>query len=227
MAKGIGRNRVRATVIVPWWNHPELIGDFAEAVGSERADEVLIMDNASEPEVAHSLDELLGRRCGMTVVHRNTNSQLQALTEGVRLARNETIVFLNNDVVRRAVGWLSMLVESIEPGVFCGAQLREVEGVKYLDGWCWGFRREDFERIGGYDLTFEEPAYWADVEISARAQAHGITLKQIDLPLHHLESVSSRPLQRSERFWQVFERNRQRLMERLNGGLGVDVVEQA
>ncbi len=125
-------------MIVPWWNHPELIGDFAEAVGSERADEVLIMDNASEPEVAHSLDELLGRRCGMTVVHRNTNSQLQALTEGVRLARNETIVFLNNDVVRRTTGWLRTLTAAIEPGVFCGAQLREAEGIKYLDGWCLG-----------------------------------------------------------------------------------------
>ena len=227
MAKGIGRNRIRATIIVPWWNHPELIGDFVEAIGSERADEVLIMDNASEPEVANSLDELLGRRCGMTVVHRDSNSQLQALTEGVRLARNETVVFLNNDVVKRTTGWLRTLTAAIEPGVFCGAQLREAEGIKYLDGWCLGCKRADFERIGGYDLAFEEPAYWADVELCARAQAHGIVLKQVELPLHHLESVSSRPLQRSERFWQVFERNRQRLMERLHGGLGVDVVEQA
>jgi hypothetical protein len=83
-----------------WWNHAELLDDFCEAVEGEAWDDLVVMDNASDPETTTLLDariEALGGR----VIHRVTNSQIEACSESVDATSAEVVVFLNNDVRKR------------------------------------------------------------------------------------------------------------------------------
>lgn len=201
-------------VLCNWWNHPELIEGFCRAVEGECWDELVVMDNASDPDVARQLDARIGA-LGGRVIHRASNGQVAAATESVAATRADTLVFLNNDVQRRHAGWLARLVAGVAPGVLCGHAVREELGIRYVDGWCLGVTRRDWERLGGYDAAFEEPPYWADVDLSVRAVRLGMKLACVDAGLLHLGSTSIAAFRHDDWFNAVFARNRERLVDRV------------
>ena len=105
------------------------------------------------------------------------------------------------------------------PGVLCGHQLRAKLGVRYVDGWCLGVRRGDWERIGGYDDRFEEPPYWADVDLSFRAEQMGFELRGGDFGLEHERSVSIREFRDADWFRALKYRNLDRLTASLEAAV--------
>lgn len=197
-----------------WWNHPELLDDFCEAVEGERWDELLVMDNASEPGTGRLLDRRI-TALGGRVIHRTTNSQLAATAQSVEETTADTLIFVNNDVRRVQSGWLARLADGVRPGVLCGHAIKTELGIRYLDGWCLGVTRRDWMALGGYDLDFEEPPYWADVDLSWRAERLGMTLRCVDAGLFHHTSVSIATLRRERSFWEIFDRNKERFLSKL------------
>jgi GT2 family glycosyltransferase len=197
-----------------WWNHPELLDDFCDAVAGECWDDLLVMDNASEPETARLLAQRIPA-LGGRVIHRTTNSQLAATAESVEKTTADTLVFVNSDVRRVRAGWLSRLAEGVRPGVVCGHAWRTELGIRYLEGWCLGMTRADWSRLGGYDAAYEEPPYWADVDLSWRAERLGITLECVDAGLFHHTSASIAAFRHEASFWAIFDRNRDRFVSKL------------
>ena len=183
------------TICTPWWNHPGLLLEYAQAVNAGEPDEVIVIDNASD--VAFDSKPLEPRT--LTIRNKENLGFSRACNQGLAMATGDAVLFLNNDIrMAGEEGWAETIKEALEPGTLVGANLRSddhasVDGkpVPYLDGWCLAGMREDLIEIGGWDEGDAEPAYYGDNDLCARAVARGFDLVQVDLPLVHLVGRST------------------------------------
>lgn len=178
-------------VVTPWRGHEELREGYMSLIEAGGPDRLLIIDDGSRPPLEFAQARL-----------RRSLGFCKASNWGLRLAKSEEIVvFLNNDVeLAGGYGWLEKLCAAVEPGVLAGPQLRSdqhcwVGGVPfpYLDGWCLAGMREDFEALGGWDETLEEPAYYSDNMLCLRARLSGMCLREVALGIKHLGNRSNSP----------------------------------
>jgi GT2 family glycosyltransferase len=181
---------VNIAIVTPWQNHLELADDYFEAVlpEMEEGDELLIVDNASEPPLkfaALRAEENLGFAKGSN--------------RGLVWAGTEAVLFLNNDIAPGKPGWLETIRKSLEPGVLCGP-LRDgphtaVDGVQfpYLDGWCLAGMREDLLALDGFDESLMEPSYYSDNLLCLEARKAGMTLRNVRTSLLHKENATAGP----------------------------------
>jgi GT2 family glycosyltransferase len=172
---------MNVAIVTPWHNRHDLWDDYRDAIVAGKPDELLIIDNASDPplefaEVREEVNRGFAAACNL----------------GLDLATADTVLFLNNDIEMIRDDWLERIVEEVTPGYLVGAQLRSdphaaVDGERfpYLDGWCVAGTRYDLLRLGGFDDTLEEPAYYSDNLLSLEARAAGMTLLEVPGGLRH------------------------------------------
>jgi GT2 family glycosyltransferase len=181
---------VNIAVVTPWQNHLELADDYFEAVlpELEEGDLCIVVDDASNPPLVFETFAIFPSRgfCG-------------ASNAGLRVAENDAVLFLNNDISLGKRGWLAGIREALEPGVLVG-QLRDGmhtwvdwTPMPYLDGWCLAGMREDLLALGGFDETLEEPAYYSDNLLCLEARAAGMTLRDVRVGLVHKENSTAGP----------------------------------
>lgn len=177
------------SVVTPWLEHRELYNDWRDAVAA--ADQAVVVDDGSHPPLTFA-----------TLRLEQQSGFCAASNAGLAAATHDKVVFLNNDVATDDPGWLPRLAGQIEPGVLVGARLRteahaHVPGIRdplsYLDGWCLGGMRADFELLGGWATVYTEPAYYSDNDLCLRARCLGMRLRECLVPLHHKLSVTTRP----------------------------------
>ncbi len=169
------------TVVTPWLNHPELVDDYMDAILVGNPDDLIVVDNASEPPL-----DLPGIRL-------DTNEGFsKACNIGLRAATTDAVLFLNNDIALTRSDWLQRIRAELEPGVLIGAQIRnephahvDGEPLPYLDGWCIGGIRDDLNELGGFDESYDEPAYFSDNDLCLRARGQGMTLREVRVGLVH------------------------------------------
>lgn len=176
------------SIVTPWFNHLELADDYFEAVLPEmdEGDECLIVDNASDPPLLFGTlrsEENLGYARGSNL--------------GLRKAKGDAVLFLNNDIEHTGRGWLAKIRHALEPGVLVGPfrnhPQASVDGnsFPYIDGWCIAGMRDDLLRLGGFDEELLEPAYYSDNLLCLEARAAGMTLREVRPTLAHLENVTA------------------------------------
>ncbi len=209
---------MRLTVCTPWWGHLDLLpGYYAPAINAGKPDEVIVIDNGSEPPF-----EPVGLGTPTVVIRNRTNRGFsRACNQGLLAATSDAVLFLNNDIQLSGPGnWVELLKEQLEPGVLVGARLRDDwhtqvddQIVPYLDGWCLGGMRDDLIELGGWDEGYDEPSYYGDNDLCVRALAAGFRLTQVALPLYHLESVTARPLRLNEVTVANYDRYARRVRE--------------
>ncbi len=208
------------SVVTPWYNHPELAEDYFRAVGGERVEEIIIIDNASEPMLEAPDD---GR---VRILHQGENLGFsRANNVGLEAAKGEAVLFLNNDIALGIPGWLEAIRSELRPGQLVGANQRvdehtRVDGelMPYLEGWCLAGYKEDFERIGAWDEDYEEPAYYSDNDLSLRAARAGMSFAAVSPPLIHLENVTAGPSR--GKVAEVTRRNFRRFAEKVREAEG-------
>jgi GT2 family glycosyltransferase len=168
-------------IVTPWHNHPELEGDYMDAIAASVYDELIIVDNGSTPPLDFA-EIRFGTNRGFTA----------ACNAGLHAATSDIVLFLNNDIEMIRPDWLDRIRAALAPGVLVGAQLRTdphaaVDGERfpYLDGWCVAGMRDDLLDLGGFDETLEEPAYYSDNLLSLEARAAGMTLLEVAGGLRH------------------------------------------
>lgn len=210
------------TVIIPQYGQPELT---ARCVASLRQHEtarwpVLIVDDGSPPA-----DRCLRRAARdnserfVSVRHRGVTA---AWNIGCRLAETEFVVLVNNDVLWQGPA-LAELRQSLSRGggTIAGVGWRterecpaafasEVQHPAFVEGWCWGFARETWRRLGGFDESLR--LYFSDTDFQYRAgrelQGERVVSR---VPLHHAGHRSTRLLGDRRRQWR---RDRQRFLEK-------------
>ena len=192
------------TVVTPWHGHLEFAKDYWAAMHAAGA-RVLVIDNGSVPALPNAVR--LEDNAGFS----------RASNLGLDLVSTDKVLFLNNDIGATSADWLARLEEAMGPGVLVGAELRysphgQVGGepMPYLDGWCVGGMTEDIRDIGGWDEDYLEPAYYGDNDLSLRARAAGMTLREVRCGLVHKRNGTARDmdvteasLANRERFQQV------------------------
>lgn len=212
-------------IVTPWWDAHELLPTYTEALNGgpvRRGDLVLVVDNGSVPPLEQTLAE------STTPIHlimreKRNRGFSRACNRGYRAAvEQEAVLFLNNDVRALTDGWLDLIRENLRPGMLVGAQIRTdphtlVDGhlIPYLDGWCIAALRDTWDRLAvsdgaPWDEGYEEPAYWGDNDLSARARAAGIGLSAVPVGLEHRSNYSSRRMRVDE----VSARNHARFLAR-------------
>lgn len=170
------------SIVTPWLEHRDLWPDYFRAVSMRSArDDLLVVDNASQGPLefaAIRLEENRGFAGGSNA--------------GLRAAQTDAVLFLNNDVSMKHPTWLAKIRAAIEPGVLVGARLRydthgSVDGASlpYLDGWCLAGMCEELLELGGFDESFNEPAYYSDNDLCLRARAAGMTLREVRSGILH------------------------------------------
>jgi len=171
-------------VITPWTNHVDDLADgYFEAVlpELEPGDENIIVDNASAPPLLFA-----------TIRSEQNLGFARGSNLGLSVATADAVLFLNNDVVVEAPGWLSNVREALAPGVLVGPERRglhaSIDGrpIRYLEGWCLAGMREDILKLGGFDETLTEPAYYSDNLLCLEAEAAGMELRDLRVGLRHL-----------------------------------------
>lgn len=120
--------------------------------------------------------------------------------EAVKYATGKYILFLNNDILFHDPGWLKQLVDYAEehPKNAVGAQLIDFNSatefrhtmLPYMGGWCVLIDHEWIKKNGAFHPDFGW-AYFEDCELSRRLIHTGYTLKQLDIKIEHLGSISS------------------------------------
>lgn len=194
----------RVSVITPWKDHPELIPLYERAV--QGADEVIILDNASEPETADALEALAARLGGRYVRHDENRWFSRACNEGAERATGDVLLFLNNDIAAgysgdAPSGWLDKVRHEVCPGALYGPSKKYcpvgkfvIPGgdVPYIEGWCLAMTREDWERLGGFDEDAYPLPYYEDTDLSFRAvEEHKFRLVQTHWPVIHLSNTTT------------------------------------
>src|SRR5712692_6857025 len=129
-----------ATVVIPNWNGRELLEKYLPSVVAAGADEIIVVDNASEDGSAEFLREHFPQ---VRVIALDRNLGFGAGSNaGFQAARNDVVVLLNNDM-RVEPGFLQPLLEGfMDKAVFAvacqiffsdPAKAREETGL--TEGW--------------------------------------------------------------------------------------------
>ena len=182
---------ISISIVTPWLGHPELAADYVHAVEDELEDddEVIIIDNGDAPAlpIHFRIVVALGGNLGFA---RGSNL-------GLRKARCDATLFLNNDVALGRRGWLDDVRNTLEPGVLVGPLRTHyhaaVDGreMPYLDGWCLAGMTQDLLSLGGFDEGLDEPAYYSDNLLCLEARAQGMTLRDLRVGLVHKLNVTA------------------------------------
>ncbi len=169
-------------IVTAWKNHLELAPDYFRAVEEAQPDQLVIVDDGSDPALefaAIRLDESGGFST--------------ANNAGLAIVECDLTLFLNNDVAPLRAGWLQEIVSLVEPGVLV-APLRfdhhgdvDDQQYPYGDGWCLAGVTEDLRRLGGWDEQYDQagPAYYSDNALSFQARMAGFDIIEVRPGLAH------------------------------------------
>lgn len=210
------------SVVIPQFGGEELTRTCVESLLAYHAGdvEVIVVDDGTWFGV---WEDAIPCRAGVTMVLGERRGVSAAWNRGARAARGEMLVFLNNDTVT-AGAWMERLVQPVVEGsaAMVGVAWREERGLsrelsselsttRFLEGWCWGMRRDLFLVMGGVDEGMK--VYWSDTELQERLCRRGDTRQVVEgLPVVHLGHRTTRGLGKRREIW---ERDRDCFRERM------------
>jgi GT2 family glycosyltransferase len=210
------------SVVIPQFGGEELTRACVETLLAYHGDEVevIVVDDGTWWGVR---EDAIPCRAGVTMVLGKRRGVTAAWNRGARVARGEVLVFLNNDTVTTGA-WVERLVQPVMEGVaamvgvawrrergLSREQLSEMSTTQFLEGWCWGIRRELFLEMGGVDEGMK--VYWSDTELQERLCRRGETRQVVEgLPVVHLGHRTTRGLGERREIW---ERDRDCFRERM------------
>lgn len=106
----------------------------------------------------------------------NANSYVEAVNEGLRRARGEWIVVLNDDVVIRDPDWL---IKLCVPGVISSWEIREPV---MPSAACFCMDRNVFEKLGYMDERYKDGINYEDTD-------YFLTALSLQIPFHDAKVV--------------------------------------
>lgn len=181
-------------VIVPWWDHTELLEFWGRNLELLAADEVIFIDNGSSAESRQALARFAADNTRLRLVCNETNRGYAAANnQAVALARSSRLLFMNNDVELLAPlpleHWLALAGEGIAgPAASAGNAL----GMPYVEGWALCATRAAMDHLRGWSEDYGA-GYWDDVDLCTRAWLNGLPVSPLPDAagyLRHLKNVT-------------------------------------
>ncbi len=195
----------RLSIVTPWRDHPELISDYERSVAGAQ---VIVVDNASSPENALLLRQMVQRLDGVYVRNDVDRGFATSNNQGLESARGEIVLFLNNDILT-GPGFLESVWREVHENELVGVSLQRVLvyglWLPYLEGWCVAAKRATWALLGGWDAAAFPDYYWEDTDLCVRAVEAGMQLRRADWPILHKGGVTGGAILR---WGDVYEKNR-------------------
>lgn len=182
----------RVSIITPWYNCPELIPTYEKSV---KGAQVIIVDNASEPDTTVKLQAMIERLGNGSLYIRNqTNARYSvANNQGMEAATGDILIFMNNDI-EAPTGWIDRI--EVDDGALYGPslQVRQIAGVpmEYIEGFCIAGTSATWEVLNGWDDATFQGMYWEDNDVCYRAIQMGYKLIETNWPVWHFGNYTSR-----------------------------------
>jgi len=170
-------------VCTAWRDHLELAPAYFDAVEMAAPDQLVIVDDGSDPPLDFATTRL-----------DIPSGFCTANNTGLEAVETDAVLMLNNDVEMLRPEWLQEIRSRVEPGVILAPLRFDPHGAvddvdyPYADGWCLAAMTADLRRIGCWDDAYDKagPAYFSDNALSFQARMHGMTLREIRPGLRHL-----------------------------------------
>lgn len=198
---------INASIVMPVWNRVSLTGDrlleLDKLFHIRRDFELIIVNNASTDRTREMLrwwkDNSEWR---LIVKHMPKNIGFgQAHNFGAKIARAEVLVLLSNDVIIEGDFLEAMIsaVRSSKPDCLCSPRIIDWKAgwnqfppdvvIPYAEGWLLATKTKVFNRLGGFDKIYS-PCDYEDMDLSYTYNHHGLKLRQVIVPVHHMGAAT-------------------------------------
>lgn len=170
-------NSGKVSLVVPWWDHSDLLEVWELNLKHLEDIEIIFIDNGSAAQAKVELQEFCSKH-NIRLIRNETNRGFSAANnQGTEIATGEYILFLNNDVEL-----LNMPIESLcemSGDGIAGPGLRQNElGETYVEGWALCIKKSTLQALQGWCEDYG-PGYWDDVDLCHRARLAGYTITPI------------------------------------------------
>ena len=167
-------------IVSLWYGHEELLPNWDKLLSVSGWDEFILIDNGSPDgeRLAWWAKSAAANGHPIRLYRHPVNDCVRAVNNGLNLLRSDVMVYMSNDVVMTDRQWLAWLVDGLKPGVMRGPSLRNIHGVRYIDGTTIAFHQQDWQRLAGFSDKFLHPGYFGDTDFGWRAGVLGIDLQE-------------------------------------------------
>ncbi len=187
------KTSMKLSIIIPNFNGADLLEKNLPAVLQTKADEIIVVDDASQDQSISILEKFSNIKL---IKHEKNKGYGQSINDGVEASNGDIVVFLNTDVCPHTDFLEPLLpyfdrkevfaVNCHEPGrswargAFINGYFHHEPGSQtenshislYASGGSAAFSKEKFIQLGLYDPLYH-PFYWEDTDISYRAWKRG------------------------------------------------------
>ena len=230
------------SIIIPAWNQHEMTLDCITAIRETTQDyEIIIVDNGSNPPLAKPYAGFVD----VTLIRNEENLGFPvAVNQGIREARGDVVVLLNNDVIVTP-GWADKMIGALDEYSIVGPMTNDcagrqratvgfyedkqslfkvaaewaeeygghTEGVRWIIGFCFMFRRSLFDELGPFDESLW-PCCGEEIDWCLRAGEAGHKSGIVyGCYIHHEMSVTFRAMEEEGivSYREVIERNNEHM----------------
>jgi GT2 family glycosyltransferase/predicted SAM-dependent methyltransferase len=137
------------SIVIPVWNQHDMTADCIGKIRENTKDfELIVIDNGSNPPIVLPFMGFTDA----TLIRNETNLGFPAaVNQGMRAAKGDTIVLLNNDVVVTP-GWAERLLRGLEKFSIVGP----------MTNFCAGMQSMTMDAYQDYDELVRATTMWAD-----------------------------------------------------------------
>lgn len=171
------------SIIVPWWDHSELLDLWERNLEYLPNTEIIFIDNGSSLPGKIALDNFC-KKYNIKLIRNEENRGFAAANnQGLSVATGEYIIHLNNDVEILSSP-IAHLCSHANEGIAGPGPIQNEIGEIYIEGWALCVKRDTLQVLGGWCEDYG-PGYWDDVDLCHRAKLAGYSLT----PISHIEKL--------------------------------------
>ncbi len=173
----LNQNNVLVSVIVPWWDHTELLKNWKKNIEHLDNCEIIFVDNGSQTQGKLELEYFCNKHKVKLIRNEENRGFSAANNQGLEAATGEYILYLNNDI--EILKFPAQLFCNLAANGISGPGFMQNElGENYLEGWALCIKKSTLETLGGWCEDYG-PGYWDDVDLCLRAKLAGYSLTPI------------------------------------------------
>ncbi|MFM6155524.1 MAG: glycosyltransferase, partial [Sphaerospermopsis kisseleviana] len=181
------------TIVVPWWDHTNLLQLWEDNITFLQQAEVIFVDNGSAEEGKKALEEFC-HKYSVKLIRNATNLGFSAANnQGLKAANREFILHLNNDISIKYLPFV-YLAYLAENGIAGPGEVQNELYTPYVEGWGLCIKKSILEELGGWNEIYG-PGYWDDVDLCYRAKLAGypvIAIPQMSQWIEHITNATGR-----------------------------------
>ncbi|MCL2926339.1 MAG: glycosyltransferase, partial [Trichodesmium sp. MAG_R04] len=169
--------KYNASVIVPWWDHGELLELWEGNIRNLQESEIIFIDNGSSLKTKQALKEFC-QKYDIKLIRNEKNLGFAAANnQGIEIATGDYILHLNNDVevLKPSIEYLCELAGE---GLAGPGYVENELGELYVEGWALCIKKSLLQGIGRWSEDYGL-GYWDDVDLCHRAKLAGYLTKPV------------------------------------------------